>query len=180
MVTMDIIADRQFHMGKRSQWSIGRMFLWVFVAALVASHFSSFYQRQIVGFTDFSLKKSDVERWLIELDPSTRHHGGGGGSLQQGDAVDSEFECQYSSKNATSGQLLNHLKSKILDQLEDENWTIQRSGGGRESFSFHASNGLTHFRIYVWLVPDVNASQFMERGENVTRIKVVRVGYLKN
>ena len=82
------IRDRR----KRSQWSIGRMFLWVFVAALVASHFSSFYQRQIVGFTDFSLKRSDVERWLIELDPSTRRHGGGGGSSQQGDAVDSEFE----------------------------------------------------------------------------------------
>ena len=173
---------RESHMHKRSQWSIGRMLLWFFVAALVASHFASFYQRQIVGFTDFTLDRSDVEQWMSELDPSVRCHGGGGGSSQSGDSVDSEFDYLYSSKNTTSEQLLAHLKLEIREQLGDENWSIHGTGGGDDSFSYHARSGRTHFRIYGWLVPNAKnsyASHLMERGENLTRVKILRVGYLK-
>ena len=169
-------------MPKSSQWSIGRLFLWVFVAALIASHLANFYQRQIVGFTDFSLDGSDVIQWITELDPSAKSHGGGEGSSSSGDSVDSDLDYMFTSKNATSKQILEHLKSKIQKQLTDQNWSIHGWGEGNDSFDFHAYNGDTYFRIYGWLVPnteDSYARQLEERGESVTTIKILRVGYLK-
>ena len=172
---------RLANMPNRSQWSISRLFLWVFVAALVASHLSTFYQRQIVGFTDFSLEVSEVKQWITELDSSAESHGGGAGSSRSGNSVDSDFNYLFTSKNATSEQILSHLKSKINKQLQNENWTIRGWGGGSDSFNFHAYNGHTSFRIYGWIVPNIEnsyASQLEEQGKNATRIKILRVGYL--
>lgn len=169
-------------MPRNSQWSIGRLFLWVFIAALIVSHLANFYQRQIVGFTDFSLDGSDIKQWLTELDPSIESHGGGEGSSSSGDFVDSDLNYVFTSKNTTSQQILDHLKSKIRQHLADQNWSIHGWGEGGESFSFKAYNGDTNFRIYGWLVPsteDSYARQLEKMGETVTTIKILRVGYLR-
>ncbi len=170
-------------MTKNSQWSIRRLFLWVFVAALIASQLANFYRRHVAGITDFSINgRPDIERWLTELDPSVKSHEGAKLSPPSADSVDSFSFFVFTSQRATSKQLLEHLKSKIRGQLNDQNWSIQHAADyGNDSFVFFAYNRGTNLRIYAGLSPNNRlsdaAGQREDLGETVTTIKIFQVAY---
>ena len=111
-------------MSRKTQWSIGQLFLWILVASLIASHLANFYQRRIVGFTDFQLDRSVVRKWLIELDATSVLRSRGGGASRSGNSVDSDHDYLISSKNATSEEIFIHLRKKISAQLREQGWSF--------------------------------------------------------
>ena len=164
-------------MSRDSQWSIGRLFLWVLVAALVASHFTGFFTRR---FVDFQLNGSIMEEWVSELDPSATIHRDDGTGSSSGDAVDSDFSYVFSSENTTPEQILEHLRLRIQDELEKQNWTIGQFAMGEGSFSLHAHTGGTRIRIYGWLVPNrenSHAQRLEKSNKTVTTVRILRIGY---
>ena len=169
-------------MPKKPQWSIFRLFLWVFVAALIASHLANFYQRQIVGIAPFSINGPDIEQWLKEIDASVKSHEGALVSPPS-DSADSYSFYVYSSKNATSAQLLEQLKSRINEQLDDQSWSIHHAFSfANDSFVFHAYKDGTQLRICGVLAPNTNlspgAQQCDQLGETITTIKIFQAGFL--
>lgn len=164
------------------QWSLRRMFFWVFFAALICSQLSRIYHSTLVGVNDFRISNAQLLEWLSELDPSACTHDGGAGSGQSGKEVDSEFDYWISADAATADQAMSHLRESIIAKAETEGWRITGRGrGGDESFEFSLLKGATRFKIYCWAFSDGNSQyedSFKRQGKNIFRILILQVGYV--
>ena len=163
-----------------SQWTIGRLFLWLLMVALICSHLAGIYQKRIVGFTDFTIDSNSIEQWIIELDPTGCMKTTSEGEGRHGDVVDSDLTFYLKTKNSTSDEIIQHVRRRIHERLQEEKWTVHGGGIGSDSFSFHTYSGDTRFRIYGWILPYTEipfALQPVGSAERITKIKLLRTGY---
>ena len=168
-------------MTKRTQWSIKRLLLWVFIAALVLAHASNIYQRQIARMTDFSIDVPELKSWVVELDPTATRFSGGKNSVTGIETVDCELDVVFVSKNSSSKEILAHLRSETRRRAKANGWKIHGYGQGSDFFNFHLSKGITHFRIYGFDLPDDNdprIKQLKAEGNTVSSIKLLQIGYV--
>lgn len=173
--------ENESSMKSSRQWSLRRMFFWVFFAALICSQLSRIYNSAFVRLNDFTISENQIKELLAELDPSARTHDGGVGSGRSRNEVDSEFDFWISADTATAVQAISHLRESIIAKAEAEGWNITGQGqGGDESFELSLSKAATRFRIYCWVL-STGEPFFVDRldrqGKNVYRILILQIGY---
>ena len=167
------------------QWSIRRMFLWVFAAALICSQVSHLYHTSLVELDDFTITGAELNEWISQLDPSARADARGGHSGQSVDEVHSEFDYWISADTASAEQVLSHLKECVSTRASAGGWTIFNHGGGGNSesghsFEFLLSKGISRFRIYCWTLTigkPAHAEQLERQRKKDFRLKVLQFGY---
>jgi len=174
-----------YTMPKGSQWSVRELLLWVLVAALIGLHIASFFRAQESGNIEFSLNGYDIERWFKEIDPTAKVHEGGGRSEPSKDSFELFNQFVFTSKKATSTDLLDYLEASVKKRMGDKNWTVPRSlSFGTHSYVIQGNKPRVQLRILISLHPNSSnlskaAREQEELGHNVTTISVFQVGYRK-
>lgn len=174
-----MMNDENHKMSAR-QWSLRRMFFWVFFAALICSQLSRIYHSMRISLNDFTISDAQINEWLSKLDPSAHAYSGSGGGGQSGDDVDSESNYWISADAATAEMALPHLRDSVVAKAETEGWEITGSGQSGEGFRFSLSKGASRFRTYFWVLSTGKSSfeeHLEEDGKNVFRVIVVQIGY---
>ena len=124
------MANNENNMRSPRQWSLRRMFFWVFFAALICSQLSRIYHSAFVRLDDFTISDSELNEWISELDSSARDYSGSAGRGRSGDEVESEFDYWISADTATAGSALSHLRNSVIGKAATEGWRITGSGQG--------------------------------------------------
>jgi uncharacterized protein YaiE (UPF0345 family) len=162
-------------MNSRNQWTIGRMFLWVLVSALVFSHLISLYRSRVVGFSDFVVSSSELGAWMAELDPTTVIYSISGSYGNDGKESVADMTYAISAQSATPEQMKAQLDNCIRTKAESEGWRIYQAGS---QFNYAMSKGVSRFRIFWWQQEQTSHDNlFAGKGNQVLRIKLLLVGY---
>lgn len=167
-------------MNGTKQWSIRRMFLWIFVSALVMSHVANFFKSKTEAFADFSIDDTELKQWLKELDSTVSFPSAGSTGSSNSEGADSETDYSISMESSTAVEALKHLQECIMSRANLYQWQCLESGLGGDSFHLLFSKGATKFRIYVWSLPthsDGHLDYLETTGKNVMRLKMLQVGY---
>ena len=167
-------------MNHTKQWSIRQLLLWVTVVALVCSHLAGYYQRRIVGFTNFAVDGNYIMQWVVDGDPTADSYGSAAGTSTSPDACEYEFDMHVSTNNLDSNEVLHEIRGRFESKAGAERWSILSSGGNGESFDLALSKGVTRFRVYGWVLPVTESSlgnRLEANGSHITRLKLLQVGY---
>lgn len=162
------------------QWSVRRMFLWVFVAALICSHASRLYQTTFIGLDDFTISYTELREWISKLDSSAHAFDRSSGSGRSGDEVDAEFDCLFSTDTASAKQVLSHLEESVRRKASAGGWKIKENGESSGGFEFLLSKGVSRFRVYCWTIEMGSSShedELERNAKNTFRVIMLQVGY---
>jgi len=165
------------------QWSIGRIFLWLFIAALIFSHVANFLQNRKHDPSDpagLVIHGKTIHELITKLDESATMHTSGENSFNGDDAQDLIIDYSFSTKNASAEEILNQIREYFTQNVKSEGSSIISSRIGSESFSCAYSNGLARFRVFCWVLPETEPA-FVEamkkQGKTVMHVKLLQVGY---
>ena len=163
----------------KTQWTLKRLFLWIFIAALVLPYLINLVPRSINPLIGFSVNESDVYGWIKEADPTVRSLGGGGGGGSSNEASESEFDYLFSLSERDDEKVMSILRGKVEEKIQRGTWMVTTRTTSNDSFAFVFSNGFSKYRVYVWNVPisKAEAEQEANSGKNYLRIKVLTIGY---